>query len=370
MRDNRCPRCNGHGSYGWKLCRLCNGMGEEETREMSQMLVLFGAGSAGRYALKHLRSQGIEPLCFADNDRAKIGTFIDGVMVTTPAQAEDEWASREPLWVATAISRPAATEIRAQIASMGVKTKPLWECIPVYHGLPPRRARDVIAAMAGDIETILTVNDQCIFRRNPDYDEQVSPSPKEELYFPDFITHLSNEHFVDCGAADGDTVKEFIRRWPVFEGITAFEPDRDNYGKLLELRLSGDDNILPINAAISDFSGELEFLETGDYSAHIGTSGTWVECCKLDTVIFSTPPTYIKMDIEGAEIEAILGARKLLKDHKPVLAICAYHTSDHLWQIPLLIHAIQPDYKLFLRRYAEGAFELVWYAVPTERIIA
>ena len=80
------------------------------------------------------------------------------------------------------------------------------------------------------------------------------------------------------------------------------------------------------------------------------------------------PPTYIKMDIEGAELEALWGARRILKEHSPVLAICAYHTSDHLWQIPLLIHAIQPDYKLYLRRYAEGAFELVWYAVPPDRV--
>jgi len=96
--------------------------------------------------------------------------------------------------------------------------------------------------------------------------------------------------------------------------------------------------------------------------------GDNVTCTKLDNVLME-PPTYIKMDIEGAELEALWGARKLLKEHKPVLAICAYHTSDHLWEIPLLIHAIQPDYKLHLRRYAEGAWELVWYAIPAERVI-
>jgi hypothetical protein len=74
------------------------------------------------------------------------------------------------------------------------------------------------------------------------------------------------------------------------------------------------------------------------------------------------------MDIEGAELEALWGARRILEENSPVLAICAYHTSDHLWQIPLLIHAIQPDYRLFFRRYAEGAFEIVWYAVPPERV--
>jgi hypothetical protein len=77
----------------------------------------------------------------------------------------------------------------------------------------------------------------------------------------------------------------------------------------------------------------------------------------------------MKFDIEGAEIEALRGARKILTADSPVLAVCAYHKSEHLYEIPLLIHAIQPDYRLFLRRYAEGAFELVWYAVPPNRLV-
>jgi hypothetical protein len=75
------------------------------------------------------------------------------------------------------------------------------------------------------------------------------------------------------------------------------------------------------------------------------------------------------MDIEGYEKEALWGSRRILAEAKPVLAVCAYHKSEDLWQIPLLIHALQPEYQMFLRRYAEGAYELIWYAVPTNRIL-
>lgn len=375
MLDNRCPRCNGHGSYGWNLCRLCKGTGEEETKEMSEMLVLFGAGAAGRYALRFLREKGIEPVAFADNDEAKWDTIVDGVRVNEPSGV---WRDHyDAVWVACAISRSAATEIRAELRAMGVKTKPLWECIPVCHGVPPQRAIYSLYKLLEDTESRQELLNQRVFRESPDYDVQRDPSPISELYFPNFITPLVAEHFVDCGAADGDTVNEFLRRWPIFDRITAFEPDRENYSKLLDIRLNGEDKLLPVNAAVSDFSGVLEFCETGDYSAHIigiesrddkGGSTTRVECCKLDDVRFPTTPTYIKVDIEGSELEMLWGARKLLKEHSPVLAICAYHTSDHLWEIPLLIHAINPDYRLYFRRYAEGAFEIVWYGVPQDRI--
>jgi hypothetical protein len=123
---------------------------------------------------------------------------------------------------------------------------------------------------------------------------------------------------------------------------------------------------------VSDYNGSTRFIVTGDYSAHLSYDssgvGSMIAVEKLDDLRLNPPPTFIKMDIEGSELEALWGARRILKEDKPVLAICAYHTADHLWQIPLLIHAIQPEYKLFLRRYRPGTWELVWYAVPPERI--
>lgn len=343
--------------------------------EVSNGIILFGAGSAGKYALKHLREQGVEPVSFADNDCRKWDTKIDGVDVGSP---KDLSVMADVVWVCCAISRPAATEIRAQLKAMGVKTKPLWECLPVCHGLPPALVVAELRVMQGDEESEDVFQDQIMFRVNPDYEQQRDPSPISELYFPDFITHLDDEQFVDCGACDGDTVKAFMERWKKFNRIVAFEPDTNNYLKLMEVRdPEGKGRIVKWRMAVSDANQWVKFTANGDYSSHIEKSENEtspsekteaVSATKLDGGIGDTVPTYIKMDIEGAELQALWGARKIIKEHSPVLAICAYHESDHLWEIPLLIHAINPEYKLFLRRYAEGAYELVWYAVPPERV--
>jgi FkbM family methyltransferase len=341
-------------------------------------LILFGAGAAGHYAIKHLRAQGIEPLAFVDNDPMKQNTIIEGMRVYAPTASRV--SNPAYTWVATAISRPAATEIRAEIKQMGVNTKPLWECLPVCHGLPPKDAMHVLKLIAyGDDETKIELEDQLAFRTMPDYESQRDPSDIKDIYFPDFIKHLDNESFVDVGAASGDTIEAFMERWPKFELITAFEPDRENFRRL---EAACDDPRISIHdVAVGDVNRKVTFMETGDYSAHLahvssrdstGGSEYLVQCVTLDGWMdegcFGSVPTYIKMDIESAELEAIWGARRLLKDHSPVLAICAYHTSDHIWQIPLLIHAIQPEYRLYFRRYAEGAFEIIWYGVPPVRV--
>lgn len=349
----------------------------ESRCEVNDQIILFGAGAAGHYALKHLRAQGIQPVAFVDNDPAKQDKDDDEIGIFPPDHALKAWP--DATWVAAAISRPAAPEIREQMRKMGVKTKPLWECIPVCHGLPPHNATKYLVnlCMSSDAISLETLNDQYLFRESPDYDMQRDTSPISKLYFPDFITHREDEHFVDCGAADGDTIAAFRALWTAWAAITAYEPDVENFQKL-RTSLAAEAAAI-FNAGVGDFTGDQSFVMTGDYSAHLAgassrdaTDGveTNVRIFRMDDVTYPIPPTYIKMDIEGAELEALWGARKLIKKHKPVLAICAYHTSDHLYEIPLLIHAIQPEYRLFLRRYAEGAFELVWYAVPPERIKA
>ena len=327
-------------------------------------LILYGAGACGGYVIKHLRSKGIEPAAIVDSSQSKWGTDLMGMQILSPEDALILHPDAE--WVATAISRPSATEIRAAIKALGVKTKPLWECLDVCHGLPPEEAYCTLRYLINDDDlSVETLADQISFRAHPNYDHQPPPEDCADIYFPDFIQHRDDEHFVDCGAADGDTVRAFIAHWSSYAQITAFEPDEENYSKLNR----GYNPRLSARAcAVGDRNAKVSFTSNGDYSSHLGGSGE-VFVVKLDDFEID-PPTYIKFDIEGAELEALWGARRILKEHSPVLAICAYHTSDHLWQIPLLIHAIQPDYKLFFRRYAEGAFEIVWYAVPPDRVIS
>jgi FkbM family methyltransferase len=222
--------------------------------------------------------------------------------------------------------------------------------------------------------------DQYDFYSVPDYGTETLQEPIENIYFPLFISQLKNEHFVDCGAADGDSVAQFIERWPEYERITAVEPDKSNVEKL-ERRHGSNPKVSIVVGAVSNETGMRPFLSTGNYCSRLGTEGLAgavigkVACYRLDELEIRNetfpgcPPTFIKMDIEGSELDALNGARRTIQKHRPALAICGYHTPDHFWQVPKLIREIAPDYKLFLRRYAPAPFELICYGVPTERLV-
>ncbi len=326
------------------------------------MLILFGAGTTGRVIARDLKTKGVEAV-FADNDPGKWDAVMEGFYVYSAQTAMREFP--DATWVCSVV-RPERAEILAQIAAMGVKTAAMWDYVPKRYNLPPKQARGTIeSGLIADNVSLAFWMDQLYFRSNPSTYKQIPQSNIDHIYFEDFIVKRDDEHYVDCGAADGDTVRDFIKWSENYRAITAIEPDESNYEKLYDAYPKG---IRHLWSAVSDFTGEVGFTSTRDYSSHIGGTGK-VPAMRLDTLPSIGPvPTFIKMDIEGSELEALWGARRILKDHKPVLAICAYHEAEHLWEIPLLIHALQPEYELFLRRYAESTFELVWYAVPKERV--
>ena len=74
------------------------------------------------------------------------------------------------------------------------------------------------------------------------------------------------------------------------------------------------------------------------------------------------------MDIEGAEFDALRGGSNVIRRDRPILAICVYHNQNDIWRIPLLIHEMIPEHKLYLRAYEGDGFQTVMYAVPPERL--
>jgi hypothetical protein len=89
-----------------------------------------------------------------------------------------------------------------------------------------------------------------------------------------------------------------------------------------------------------------------------------VQCVTLDELLAEERPTFIKMDIEGGEIEAIHGAARTIRRSRPKLAVCVYHSPDHLWQIPLLLKQMLPDFRLTLRSHMLDGFDTVCYCLP------
>ena len=97
---------------------------------------------------------------------------------------------------------------------------------------------------------------------------------------------------------------------------------------------------------------------------------TEIDCAPLDELLVDFQPTYVKMDIEGAEPEALIGMQKILNKEPPILAISVYHRMDHLWALPLLIQSFSDQYHFFLRPHGAAVWDLVCYAVPSNLLKA
>lgn len=186
-----------------------------------------------------------------------------------------------------------------------------------------------------------------------------------EQYFPEDISPVKGYScFVDCGGFIGDTVNELMKRYtPDF--VVSFEPFIDNYNKLSDTCHSYENSqtkFILFNNAISDDVYQTRFL-SGTGSGSVSENGDIIiNAVSLDKVISGLSPTFIKMDIEGEEIKALCGCRKIIEQNTPDLAVCVYHNIDHLWEIPYLIYQMNNNYCFYLRSYNSYTMETVLYA--------
>lgn len=175
-------------------------------------------------------------------------------------------------------------------------------------------------------------------------------------------TLLVDETYVDCGAFDGDSIKGFLDAVNnKYKKIYAFEPDSDNYMKLEEMA-EHVENLECYNMATGNKTGYCKFEKTATSGSCISDVGSVdVKIVRLDEQI-TDDISLLKMDIEGAELDSLMGAEQLIKRCKPKLAICVYHRFSDLYLIPQFLKSIVPEYKFSLRQHDRSLYETVLYA--------
>ncbi len=179
------------------------------------------------------------------------------------------------------------------------------------------------------------------------------------------LTKLAYEVFVDCGCFDGENSVMFTK-WAngVSNKIYAFEPDSQNISKCQEC--FADNNIQNyelIQKGIWSEEGNLKFEATSNEGSKLSGQGNIiVPVTSIDHAI-EEKVTFIKMDIEGSEYEALIGAKNHIEKYNPKLAVSVYHKPQDIWVIPSLILSLNSDYKLYLRHYSLSSEETVLYAI-------
>lgn len=210
-------------------------------------------------------------------------------------------------------------------------------------------------------------------------DEKIYRSPENALvsfvgpsYFEDLFRPLKDEVFIDGGCYNGGTCLDFIKWCPEYKKIYAFEPGKDNFAKCEKtINENGIKSIELRNTGLWNKKEELCFVNAGDdgTAGHIVENGDEIiQAETLDSLIKDEKVTFIKMDIEGAEMKALEGASKTIKRCKPRLAICVYHLNDDILDIPEYIHSMVPEYKMELRHYNTFFYDTVLYAWVEEKV--
>ena len=297
---------------------------DDLARPLGDRLVLFGAGPLGRGVLAGLRKAGIEPVAFADNNRELWDKKVMGLAVLPPKEAAD-LHGKTACFVVTIYQ---GSSVRRQLASLGCQrvvacASLLWKYADIF--IPqcgielPHRFREQVhgirecSATLGDELSKRELREQILWRYWLDFSALSPPLDAKDTYFPeDLLSPVPDEVFVDCGSFDGDSIRSFNRHWGgKFRHAFAFEPDPVNRRALTSNMdaIGIVDRVTVMPYAVGNINGRVSFACNSSASSHVTTdnAGSATDCRRLDDIEWPLIPTYIKMDIESAEPEALAG---------------------------------------------------------------
>lgn len=353
----------------------------------SNEVILYGAGcNAARFIIQcRHNDEDINILCVLDADTNRHGSLLMGVPIVSPESIVGKYDTKTCV-IVTPVKYCIA--ITAKMNSLG------FFRLLYYHGWNSQiiealhRTNARIADNRNMLDSLLAENSEKIdfVRKSLQHDEKslavfnaklnskyfadhilLEALHEDDQYFPKDIIKLSKcEVFVDCGALDGGTTLDFISRACQYEYIYVFEPDVMQY-ELTKLCLATEKikDYELYNYGVYDREGEIKFKMQKLGRSKINTEGDiTVPVISIDALLYGKPnrPTFIKMDIERAELEALHGARKIIERDKPKLAISVYHGDVHLWEIPYWIKANFSGYKIYMRQHL-NINETVCYAI-------
>lgn len=225
--------------------------------------------------------------------------------------------------------------------------------------------------MLADDKSVLVFD--TLLNHREDYDFEGVQSVKEDCqYFNNSVIEHFSGAYVDCGAFTGDTLMRYMNQLSPGETDTyyAFEADASNFEKLNQLcKKQGWDHVTTYNYAVWSSKTYLDFevdSKEDKVSGKIVESKTKtsIQGICLDEALCGKKIDMIGMDIEGAEMEALQGAKKIIREQAPILAISVYHNLSDFWEVPLTIKEYNVNYKIFFRHHRWTCDDTVCYAIP------
>jgi FkbM family methyltransferase len=361
-------------------------------------VVVFGTGEFSAYITALLAQRGIVPSCYCDNDASRLGTLFNSVPVLSVQELKNDFRTASIL-VATYAHRAAVlSQLLAegfeqrQVFIPDINESMVYEIASQYWSGFMGPNQKWIAARAASIERVhgllsdepsrelfklrLALATSCL---SPSLLEpltkKIARHPLEQYFDAtvDFgsARHREDHAFLDAGAYTGDTIDVFLK-WTGkrYRTILAFEPEPNTH-RMLRDNTATCPGIEYCTKVLWSTPGMVPFevvtARTGSGNVNLSGHATCeMEATTIDTLVAASDTTFIKMDIEGAELEALKGGAETIRRNRPVMAICVYHRPEHLIEIPLLLLDLLPNSRMYLRHYLSPnpTAESVLYMIP------
>lgn len=359
------------------ITKIKERFGEFDIKQISQV-ILFGAAEMGKIYIDLCRKNKISVLAVCDNDASKSGSFMEGVKIIS-AEKLLEFPKNTPIIITTIYD----DEIYQQLIPLGFTSvftaaylsviyadkfyNPHWlsSVDDILH-----QKDDVLRCfnILADEESRKSFLNIIRYRLSLDrsYIKEIMKPAEEEYFDKDVISLSGKEVFVDGGAYAGDTIANFLKvTGGRFEAIHSYEPDARSFAKLKEYSDSlADPRVFIYPLALGETKGSVKFSNSGSLGSRISeTAKMTTDVIDLDSSLGGFKPTFIKLDVEGWELEALKGAQKIIFLYSPKLAVCIYHKPDDLWKIPLFLKDVFPQHRFFIRHYSYFLYDTVCYAI-------
>ena len=349
------------------------------TVKEDDIIVLWGAGKALYWYMRFFEMKDIHPSLIIDKNASLQGKALYGcriessnyilsikdiekikIVITTPRYKKEVTQEIQKLYGNVKIYSFEAeiyfTFLRDMKQYREYLTNNIGNLALLYKELSDAKSREtLIAFIKGRISA------------NQDYFSEVMV---EDQYFPKDIMILNDkEVIVEAGSNDGSTLKDILEvTGGKFERIYCFEPDLICI-PLLEEIINKEKNIILIPKGVGAISEEVKFkTDALSGGSRVVTNGEYdykIDITTIDEEIEQNV-SMIKMDIEGLELDALKGCKRILGEDAPKLAICVYHKMQDIIEIWQYLKTIQPQYKFYLRHHNWGATETVLYAIADE----
>ena len=346
-------------------------------RLTSKPIVLFGLGFFGAVIAKNFLLHDISVQCFCDSKKTGID-HETSLPILSPVTLKNHYPNAN---IVISVAAPRTQQaIHEQLVKLGFTEEQIFTFDTAYKFLKKSRV-EVVNLSYEEISLHLNGYKWVYELFKDDLSKKVvldtingylfndifPYNAPEEMYFPDELVLQSDEIFIDAGLYRGDTTKAFIgRTGSSYKRILGFDIDEENI-KTASSNLHEFSNMDIIAQGLWDHSGymkaELGLLAGSNLNENAEHQ---VSLVSLDTIFKDRPftdyPTFIKMDIEGSEKEALRGAQHIIKTTHPKIAVCTYHKPEDIYLIPKLLTQFNPDYRFLLRHYSPYTWDTVLYA--------